>query len=324
MKHFDVPGRKCRYDRGAATIEYVGLIIAVVVLVVGVAAVVSTTSLDVVDKLKSAICSITGGTDCADATVAEDGTPQQPGTKWPEPTETRPGGHRKPIYHLTPGLGEPVPGKSVPTPNPPPWSPVDEGAGKHNSSGRLKKAAAYLELPDYYRIAWEANVAVPEASRNLRWYLENSGKDLPQDVDKILRDVPRLNRDYTTEQADLGMSAIADAKERGATGPMTFPVSTAWSPFSIGARESPNWYLAIGHLQYSMVGQVTVYPPSTAGGEWTYEMTTSMIIRKQYNWDKGKSFYGVPADSLGWLHRAGVAQEYLLTGESAVTTRKGP
>lgn len=53
-----------------------------------------------------------------------------------------------------------------------------------------------------------------------------------------------------------------------------------------------------------------------------------MVYRDQYNWDGTKSTQIGPLtvtdEQLARLHRAGIAQEYTLTGESAVTTRKGP
>lgn len=52
-----------------------------------------------------------------------------------------------------------------------------------------------------------------------------------------------------------------------------------------------------------------------------------MNLRDQYNWDKGKGVtigpLEVTDEELAKLHRAGLAQEYTITGLSDVATREG-
>jgi hypothetical protein len=210
-------------------------------------------------------------------------------------------------------------------PPPPAWSPPDAGAGEHDSSGvgiadRATEVAAEAA----------ANAAaglLPHASRNLLHYLGDSGKTFEQDVDAILRDVPAFAGDVDVQRDLLGRTAVANARASGASGPVTMPVSTQWTGFYIGSNLSKDWFYALGGISYSLVGQVTVYPPVKAGEPWRYETTTRVVIRDRYNWDHGKSTqigpFTVTDDQLAKLHRVGLAQEYTVVGTSDTGTTKG-
>jgi Flp pilus assembly pilin Flp len=228
-------------------------------------------------------------------------------------------------------LGEPVAGESVPHPEPPPWKPVDPGAGEHDSEG--------ASLKDYAtEVAAEAGANAlagpwPDASRNLLHFLGNSGKPLEQDVNGMLDDIPEFAAQTGQDQADLGLTAIEEAKRRGATGPITFPVNTPWQGYGYdpdtGATsyDNENWFYALGGWQYNLTGEVTVYPPTTPGGAWRYEVATRVNIRDQYNWDGGKGVtigpLSVSDEQLAELHRAGLAQEFVAVGASDVRTKEG-
>lgn len=228
--------------------------------------------------------------------------------------------------HQEDGLGEPVPGESVPTPDPPPWEPVDEGAGEHGSDGN--------PIDDYFvKAAAETGAHAlsgtwPDASRNLLHFLGNSGDPLEQDVDKILDDVPEFQETIDQHNDRLGATAIEQAKEDGADGPVTFPINTGWTGYGYDPPyENQNWFYASGGWQYNLAGQVTAYPPSEPGGEWRYETSTTVNWRDQYNWDGGKKVnigpMEVTDEELAALHRAGVAQEYMMYGQSDPQTSEG-
>ncbi len=167
----------------------------------------------------------------------------------------------------------------------------------------------------------------PNASGNLRHFLGNSGRPLEQDVDQMLVDLPGLGTKVDRTRSELGSEALAQAREAGVTEPVTFPVSTRWDGYYARSDESTNWYYATGGFRYSLQGQVTVHPPPSPGGEWTYEQTTTVSTFDRYNWDSGKSteILGQPIsdDELAKLHRAGIAQEYDLYGTSAPSTSRG-
>lgn len=225
-----------------------------------------------------------------------------------------------------PSLGDPVPGESLPQdPEPPPWSPVDGGAGEHGSefAGPLDysteaaaRAGAAIKEGDW-----------PDAARNLEHYLDNSGEPLEQDVDQMLEDCDELAADAATQRDDLAADAVADAKERGITEPVTYPVHTPWAGHYIDGEESQNWFYATGGMEYSQTGSVTVYPPDDPGGPYRYEMSTTVNYRDQYNWDGSKSTeigpFTVSDAQLAALHRAGIAQEFEMRGESSEMTTEG-
>jgi hypothetical protein len=223
-------------------------------------------------------------------------------------------------------LGPPVEGVvCVAPPEPKAWTPADQGAGRHGSEFAGPKDRAV-------KVAAEGGAASlsgkwPDASRNLLHFLGNSGKPLTQDVDKMLREVPGLDQAVKAEQTSIADAAIKDAKARGCTGPVTYPVQTNWDGYYISPDQSENWYYALGGVNHSQTGQVTVYPPEKPGDQWRYEIDTQVHIRDQYNWDGGKSTQIGPLtitdESLAALHRGGIAQEFMATGTSSLRTGSG-
>lgn len=223
-------------------------------------------------------------------------------------------------------LGKPVEGESLDTrPEPPQWSPVDQGAGEYDSefAGPVDRAthAAARAGADAKRDDW------PDASRNLDHFLDNTGDPLEQDVDAMLAADDVLQASTQTQRDDLGQGAVDDARRRGITGPVTYPVSTNWKGHYIGPDVSENLYYATGGIEYSQVGEVTVYPPETPGGEYGYEVDTRVEYRDQYNWDGSKKTeigpLTVTDEQLAALHRAGLAKEFEMYGQSSDQSSSG-
>ncbi|WP_068260037.1 hypothetical protein [Janibacter limosus] len=225
-----------------------------------------------------------------------------------------------------PALGEPVPGTSLDEdPEPPPWTPVDGGAGEHDSefagpvdhaTHRAARIGADLKADDW-----------PNASQNLDHFLDNGGEPLEQDVDQMLEDVPALDSQAANQRQDLAADAVDDARSRGITEPVTYPVSTPWDSYYIGPDESADWFYATGGMEYSQTGSVTVYPPTEPGGPYRYEMNTTVTYQDQYNWDGSKETgigpLTVSDAQLAALHRAGIAQEFEMYGESSTMSTSG-
>lgn len=227
-------------------------------------------------------------------------------------------------------LGDPVPGTSTTPPAPPPWEPVDEGAGPHDSEDpglRTRAAEVAAEVgANGLSSRW------PEAARNLLHFLGNSGEPLEQDVDKLLSDVPEFADDVTDRERRLALEAVRRAQQGDESGPVTFPLSTEWQGFGYDAMghleyDNDNWFYALGGWQYSVAGTVTVHPPDGPGDAWTYELDTVVHLRDHYNWDGEKATQIGPLtvtdEELAAMHRAGLAQEFTATGVSSSRQQEG-
>ncbi|MBB4930018.1 hypothetical protein F4561_000838 [Lipingzhangella halophila] len=226
------------------------------------------------------------------------------------------------------GLGDPESGESVDVPEPPPFEPVDEGSGEWGSENSKTNVARQTHV----RLAAEAGAhavsgSMPNASRNLLHYLGNSGEPLEQDVEQIFEDVPDFASTVDERNERVITDAVNEAQDAEIDEPTTYPISTPWSGYSIGDGKSSDWYRALGGIMYNITGQVTVYPPDDPDGEYRYEMETTTNIRDTYNWDADKAAnvgpFKIEDDTLGALHRAGLAREYLLHGSSDTETREG-
>lgn len=340
-------------DRGAASTEYVGAlaIMSVVVAAIVLAVQVFPVGTFVGDTLCSirqlAPCASTAGavpasetgTGQGSDTTANSGsdTEADSGDRRDQEGQTRDdrrgrGSDKAPddtsVDGSDPGtdpLGPPTSGTSIAEPDPPAWQPPDDGAGEYDSQTAWpwdhgKKVAVELAA-NLMAGKW------PDASRNLSHYLANTGEPLDQDVDRILADVPAFQTKVDEGRTALGEDAVARAQESGATGPVTFPVNTAWSGFYITSDMSQNWFYALGGVSYNQTGQVTVYPPTSPGGTWRYEVSTRVNLYDQYNWDGGKSTqigpFTVTDEELARLHRQGLAREYRNQGRSDTTTTTG-
>ena len=225
------------------------------------------------------------------------------------------------------GLGQPVPGEHADMPGVDPWQyPGDspgEGSGQHGQRNPTMHDYAVHELA---ATAAEACApAWPDASANLRHYLENTGTPQGVDVDGMLHDIPSLHDGSQADAEVMTGKAVEDAQASGATGPVTYPFNTPWTPE--GPDDSENWFYATGNYQYATDGTVTVYPPTDDNSEWTYTYDYRVHMADRYNWDGNKSTnilgMNITDAELQELHRADIAQEYDLTGESSVRSGRG-
>ncbi len=239
---------------------------------------------------------------------------------WPPPGTPIEGGTPGGDY-FPGGLGDPVEGTELPeTPEPPAWVPSDVGAGPfgswepRNPGDALAKKAAQGG-------AWWTEDDYPQAARNMQHYFGTSGAILEQDVGQMLNDLPDFQQKVNGDMQNLGVEAISRAQSSGATGPLTFPVNTEWFGHGI-ASDQRDWYLALGNFDYNLAGQVTVYPPSQPGGQWSYALDADLNMRDRYNWDIGKAtpIMGTPITDaqMARFHLIGYAQEFTMTGRTGV------
>ncbi|SKA40547.1 hypothetical protein SAMN02745673_05053 [Marinactinospora thermotolerans DSM 45154] len=145
----------------------------------------------------------------------------------------------------------------------------------------------------------------------------------------MLEEIPEFQGQVDSIVFYLNRTAVERARSEGITGPVTYPVNFDWENFGYedGAGGNQNWFYATGEFDMNVTGQITVYPPEESGGQWRYEARTHVNYRDQYNWDGNKSTdilgFTITDEQLAELHRAGVAQEFLMYGRSEEHTYTG-
>lgn len=228
------------------------------------------------------------------------------------------------------GLGQPVPGTKAPIPRPKPW--VYPGDTEKEGSGTYKQRDSTIMDHAVHEAATLGAGLLgnfwPDASHNLNHYLGNSGHPRDVDVDGMLQDVPGMKNRAHKDVEVQAREAVAAAKQSGGSEPVTYPFTTEWKHYYVDKSESENWFYATGGCHYATAGTVTVYPPSSPGGEWTYDYDYQTHMADRYNWDGQKSTRIGPLTitdkQLQELHKAGLAKEYDLRGESSVQHGSGP
>ena len=218
------------------------------------------------------------------------------------------------------GLGAPVPGESAPMPRPDPWQyPGDsegEGSGPHAQRGA--NLGDHLKHEAATSAAYGMAPFWPDASRNLFHFLNNSGKPLDMNTNGMLNDLPELRDNTESDLQQKINDATTEAKASGYTGPVTYPFVTNWTESYADKSENQNWFYATGGYHYATAGTITVYPDGSY--KYAYQVHTA----DRYNWDGDKKTGIGPLTihdtELQELHRAGIAQEFDLVGESSVRT----
>jgi len=218
----------------------------------------------------------------------------------------------------------------IPGPKPPP--PTDSGQAAHGSQPWYSRVDDVL----FEKVAEEAADAAEaqgwtHAADHLRHYLGNSGDDLTVNPDEIQRDVPSIQQTTNAIVNDEVQRIAAEAASTGKYGAV--PFQSDWIGVYIGPDESKDWFYAMGGLQQSVTGVVTVHPPSVPGGEPTVTADYQTHVFDRYNWDGTKTTtFDVPGTDgvtvsdarMGALHTAGLAQEYNISGSGSVHHYDGP
>lgn len=205
-------------------------------------------------------------------------------------------------------------------PGPPPKPPVDAGAGPHGVDPWYTRGDDFV-MHDLALAAADAaeGGGWTHAAAHLRHYLANSGDPVTVDPDEMMRDAGDF-RAQVEKTTAAEMRRLAD--EAAATGAYGKPVAfdTGWKGHYIGPDASKDWYYAMGGVQYAVTGVATVHPPDQPGGQPRVEMEYRTHVFDRYNWDGGKSTdigpITITDDQMAEMHRAGVAQEYDISGST--------
>ncbi len=225
-----------------------------------------------------------------------------------------------------PVTGSPTTGQ-MSIPDPPPNPPTDPGAGKHGSDPWYTRGDDLLVKDLAGRAATFADsIGWTHAAHNLHHYLDNSGDDLKTNPDEMMRDAHGFRADVDKTTAAEMRRIAAEAAENDTYGkPIQF--NTGWKGYYIGPNESKDWYYAMGGIQYSVTGVATVYPPDHEGDEPRIEMRYQDHVFDRYNWDGGKSTeigpFTITDEEMAEMHRAGVAQEFNISGSTETKNYTG-
>ncbi|MFB9428219.1 WXG100 family type VII secretion target [Streptoalloteichus tenebrarius] len=212
-------------------------------------------------------------------------------------------------------------------PGPPPRPQVDRGAGAHGSTPenwfgeRIKKELAAKAAVFADSVGWT------HAAKHLWHFLDNSGTPMSVSPDEIIGDVPEFRTEVDKAMAAQMRRLAEEAEANGTYGkPVAF--NSGWRDFYIGPELNKDWYYALGGVEYAVTGVATVHPPDRPGGEPRVEMDYQVHVFDRYNWDGSKSTSIGPIvitdQTMAEMHRAGVAQEYDVSGSSETRHYTGP
>lgn len=135
----------------------------------------------------------------------------------------------------------------------------------------------------------------------------------------MMRDVDSFRGEVDRTTAAEMRRLATEAEANGTYGqPVQF--SSNWQGHYIRSTDNKDWYYAMGGVQYSVTGVATVHAPDQPGGEPRIEMDYKTHVSDRYNWDGGKQTeigpFTITDESMAEMHRAGVAQEFNMSGST--------
>ncbi|MEV6136364.1 hypothetical protein AB0L63_09935 [Nocardia sp. NPDC051990] len=212
----------------------------------------------------------------------------------------------------------------IPGPLPPP--PDDSGQAAWGSQPIYSRAddVAFAKIAAAASVAADAS-GWTHASAHLNHYLDNTGKPLTIDADAMLRDVPKANTEANSvAQTEIRRITTDVSAAQNYDNPVQF--QSQWSGFYITQALSEDWFFAMGGIQLSVTGVVTVHKPAE-GAEPSITVEYKVHVHDRYNWDGDKStkIAGVEVSDkrMGALHTAGLAREYDIDGSSGTRRYEG-
>ncbi|MFJ3903899.1 hypothetical protein [Streptomyces sp. NPDC090025] len=200
----------------------------------------------------------------------------------------------------------------------------DPGAGDYDSESdgfddwkTQQKMRLLIQAADFK--------GMTDAARHMSHYLGNSGTPMNLPVDKMMADVPEfklyIDNIVRTNQDDWRAQALEEFRKNGGQ-PVAFPVE-AKAPeggFYFSKELDQNWFYAVGGTNADVTGVVTVVADENGNPRVGIDYQANVWDR--YNWDKDKGVkigpLSIPDGDMAELHRAGVAQEFDVSGSSGV------
>lgn len=218
----------------------------------------------------------------------------------------------------------------------------DAGSGKHGSRRPNWADFAFEKVLQAGAVKFQLQ-GYDNAARHMSHYLGNSGRELKVNVDEMMTEMPQFK---STVQATLesmirkNFSAIPLSQGTEAN------FKTGWIDFYAKQEHSPNWFYAMGGYYYWIGANAKVISAPAGEGNAVIKVVYKIAVSDYYNWDAGKfttfpkpeninlpplpeTYKGKIIDlgdtlliydaALAELHKAGIAQEYHIAGE---TTKK--
>lgn len=207
-------------------------------------------------------------------------------------------------------------------PPPPPWQPHDKGAGEWGSQPWYSRGddlafkAAIEEALPAIGLKW------PHAAQMMQRYLDNTGGRQQVDLDGMLSGMPEMQSfaDQILIQPEIDR-IVAQAQSNNQYN-QPIPFRTGWKGYYLPPEKYPDWFRAVGGVDLSAGGVVTVSPPATPGGPPQVNVTSQLNLADQYNWDPGKTTQVGPVTisdaRMAGLQTAGLAREFTISGSSQV------
>jgi uncharacterized protein YukE len=218
-----------------------------------------------------------------------------------------------------------TPGESG-IPPPPPWAKHDGGSGEWDSQPWYSRADDAA-----FKAAIEAGLPVieqkwPHAAELLDHYLDNTGSPYNLDVNSMMGDIPQMQARADAMINDQVNRIVSEAAATGQYG-QPVPFRTPWQGYYMDSDANPDWYRAVGGVDMSAGGVVTVYPPDSPGGQPRVHVESQVNVADRYNWDAGKETQIGPITisdaQMAGLQTAGLAREFDIAGASSVSTYDG-
>jgi hypothetical protein len=184
----------------------------------------------------------------------------------------------------------------------------DPGAGAWAASPQT--ATALVQKSMIVGILPMAHIVIgDDASRNMKHYLDNTGRTLAIDLEGMIAEVPSAKKRFINEINQA--KRFVEMLPKG-----TFHIASIQPEGAYNRQsESKNWFFAVGGYSTWGKGKASVND-GPVGREFTLEFEYKFFDR--YNWDTGKKvdIFGVTVTDyfMGEFHRQGLAQEFDMTG----------
>jgi hypothetical protein len=197
-----------------------------------------------------------------------------------------------------------------------------DGSGAHGAVDPTM--ADYANAQVWWNVASGADaMGMTNAARHMRHYLGNTGAKLNINPELSIRD--------SKEGGRILHEALLQSKREAIEMLDGCDTSQAWDFDGFGGREggyferedSPDWYFAVGGFTGRWKNHYHFEPDSEAPGTGHVTTDVELELFDRYNWDQGKSVtiagVTVTDERLGQLHKAGIAQEYEVSGKISRT-----